>query len=130
MWCVSRAVRKAARHPLHQQSLSVSRQLRDQRPGSTIVRECARTHAQNEIAGVEHVSDITMDPFKTRLITHAAMSVTRDFVSDGCATDAWDRRLARWIDIGHNNAVCVIKGVSKFMTQRFGSRKTMWLKHR
>ena len=90
----------------------------------------ARTHAQNEIAGVEHVSDIAMDPFKTRLITHAAMSMTRDFVSDRLATDARDWRLARGIDIGHNNAVGVIKRASKFMTQRFGSRKTMRLKHR
>src|SRR5436305_11048060 len=90
----------------------------------------ARTHAQNEIAGVEHVSDIAMDPFKTRLITHSAMSMTRDFVSDRLATDARDWGLARGIDIGHNNAVGVIKRASEFMTQRFGSRKTMRLKHR
>ena len=56
--------------------------------------------------------------------------MTRDFVSDGLATDARDWRLARGIDVGHNNAVCVIKGASKFMTQRFGSRKAMRLKHR
>jgi hypothetical protein len=49
--------------------------------------------------------------------------MTRDFVSDGLATDARDCGLIRGIDISHNNAVCVIKGTSKFMAQRFGSRK-------
>src|SRR5207249_11921875 len=86
----------------------------------------ARTHAQNEIAGVEHVSDIAMEPFKTRLITHSAMSMTRDFVSDRLATDARDWGLASGKNIGQDKSIGVVKRVDECIVRAYVDVKTVW----
>ena len=72
----------------------------------------ARAQAQNEIAGVQHISNVAMHPFKMRLITHSAMAMTRDFLGDSLATDSRNRLLARSINVGHNHTVGVVKGLS------------------
>ena len=74
----------------------------------------AGAEAQHEIAGVEHVADIAMHPFETRLITHAAMTVSHDFVGNRLAADARNRRFARRINVGHNHAIGVVEGAAKF----------------
>src|SRR5437870_7067935 len=89
----------------------------------------ARTQAQNEIAEVQHIADIAMNPLQTRLITDAAMTMRRDFIRYRFTADSRNRRLIGGINVGHDHTVGVIEGAAKFFAQRFGARIAMWLKH-
>src|SRR5205814_9294802 len=49
---------------------------------------------------------------------------------DKLATEFKNWLFACGINVDNNNTVFIIKGASEFITQRFGSRKTMRLEHR
>ena len=86
--------------------------------------------AQNEIAGRDHVSDVVVDPAQLRLITHAAMTVRRDFIRDRLARDPRQRFFACWINIGNHDALGVIERAPELTLQRFRPRVAMRLEHR
>src|SRR5689334_18007367 len=87
------------------------------------------TETENEIARSEHVADVAMHAHKTRLISHTAMTVCQYGIGDSLATDSGNGWLARRINIGDNDAIGLIKGGAKFITQRLGTRVAMRLKH-
>src|SRR5262249_12179641 len=87
------------------------------------------TETENEIAGSEHVADVAMHAHKTRLISHSAMTVRQYGIGDGLTADSGNRRLARRINIGDDDAIGLIKGGAKLIAQRLGARVAMWLKH-
>ena len=81
----------------------------------------ARAKAQHEIAGVQHVSDISMHPFQTRLVTHAPMTVRHNFIRDGLTADFGNRRLTCRVNIRYHDAISIIERASEFFAQRFRS---------
>ena len=58
------------------------------------------------------------------------MAVRDDFIDDRLSADARERRFARRINIGHDNAIGVIESAPKLLPQRFRPRIAMRLKHR
>jgi hypothetical protein len=53
-----------------------------------------------------------------------------DFIDNYAAVDSWDWRLARSVHVSDDHPVGVVEGAAEFVRQRFGSRKTVRLKHR
>ena len=74
----------------------------------------AGAEAQNQIARIDHVADIAMEPIQPRLITHAAMSVRDDFVGNRLPADSGNRRFARRINVSHDHAIGIIESAPKF----------------
>ena len=89
----------------------------------------ARAQAHNHVARIQHVAHIAMDPFETWLITHAAMSMHRDFVGNRFSADSRNRRFAGRINVSHNHAIGIIESATKLVAQRFCPRIPVRLKH-
>src|SRR5437660_1154801 len=70
-----------------------------------------------------------MDASEARLISHSAMTMRRNGVGNGLPADAGNGRLARRINIGNDDAIGLIEGSAKFLSQRLGSGVAMRLKH-
>src|SRR4030095_13698835 len=87
------------------------------------------TETQNEIAGLEHVSDSPVDPFQTGFVADTAMSVRNDFVSDQLSGHSWNRRFMRSINIRYHHVIRIIERATKFLPQCFCARITVRLKH-
>ena len=90
----------------------------------------AGAEAENEIAGLDHVADIAMQPIESRLISRTAMSVRDDFIHDRLSADAGNRRFARRINVGDDDAIGIVKRAAEFFAQRLRARIAMRLKHR
>src|SRR5207248_4781316 len=89
----------------------------------------SRAEADEEIARCEHVADIVMDTGEARLITHAAMAMLRHSIGNGLPADPGNGRLARWINVGNDNAIGLIEGGTEFLSQGLGPGVAMRLKH-
>src|SRR4051812_40595318 len=70
-----------------------------------------------------------MHPIQSGLVDNATMAMSDHLLDDRLPADSWKRLLTRGINISHDHPVRVIKGRSKFTTQRFGSRIAMRLEH-
>ena len=90
----------------------------------------SRAEADNEIARIEHVADIAVHKLQTRLIGHAAMALRDDFIRNDATANSRNGRFIRTVNIRHDNALGVMKALPNCLTQRFGARITMRLKHR
>src|SRR4029077_7760824 len=84
---------------------------------------------KDEIARRQHVADLVMDVSETRLISHTAMTMRGNGIGNGLPADAGKGRLACGINVGDNNAIGLIEGRAKFLSQRLGSGVAMRLKH-
>ena len=83
---------------------------------------------QNQITGVNHVTNVAMHPFQARLISDSAMSMRDNFVDDELTGDSRHRRFIRAVNIRHHHAVGIIKGGAELFAQRRGAGITMRLK--
>ena len=90
----------------------------------------ARTETENEIAGLEHVADIAMQPVQPRLIGRAAMSVRDHFIDDRLSADSRNRRFARRINVRDEDAIGIVEGRAKFFPQCLRARIAVRLEHR
>ena len=108
--CVSPATRKAARHLLRQQSsFNFSAMTRSAARSESCSWMFPAPRLSDEIAGIEHVADVAMHAIQARLISHPAMAVRGDLISDRLAADAGDRRFARSINIRHDDVIGVVE---------------------
>src|SRR5207237_1733853 len=70
-----------------------------------------------------------MQAGKARLISHATMTMRRNGVGNGLAADSGNGRFARRINIGDDDAIRLIEGSAKFLSQSFGPGVAVRLKH-
>ena len=85
---------------------------------------------EHEIAFREHLTHVAMQPVEPRLIRNAAVPVRGNRIGDGLPAHARQRRLARGVNVGHDDAIGIIEGRAKLLPQRLGARIAMGLKHR
>src|ERR1041385_4626253 len=84
---------------------------------------------EDQVAGAKHVADLAVDPIESSLIADAPMAMGNDFIGNSCAGNSRDGRFTRWINIGYDHPIGIIKSPSKVLAQSLGAREAMRLEH-
>src|SRR5206468_1884086 len=91
--------------------------------------DIARAHTEDEVARLEHVADVAMDPFQSRLIRNAAVTGRRDFIRNQLSANSRNRGFVRSINVGYHHPVRIAEGAAKLFPEQLGPRITMGLEH-
>src|SRR5262249_41086745 len=93
------------------------------------LRDGTGPETYDRIAGPGETLDDAGEAGGFRQRDHLAMAVCAQACNEMLAVDAFDRRLAGGIDLGHDDAVGVVEAGAELLEQRLQPRVAMWLYH-